>query len=249
MIETDLDQLPSSSGDLAQTVLRWIELWQDAMNQREFTRAAEIVIAAIRRHIIGTEEWRSLGAARFHRDLRVVLNGLRDLSNLCHVVAEDAWLETPHMVERAWDLLHDAEDRLNYSGLELEFRESCLHLVDQAREAIQARFGAGLYTSWEVAFDWAECTVCKLDIRACEHLPGQWYDDQICSIHPIGLRPLAVALVENPRDPRCRIWPWNKREKGPDESGIIVECPIYIIFDPEGPEDGGMVVDLDDLRG
>lgn len=237
----------ADSPNLTKRVLRSIDAWQQAMNAREFERAPEIAIVAIRRHNSARAKWHSFGSGKFHRELRVVLNGLRDLSNLCLIVTQDGWLARPRMVEEAWDRLHDAEARLNYSGLEAEFRTSCLAIVNEARDAIQSRFGTGLYTSWEVTFERTECTICNLDIRSCEHIPGEWYENQVCRIHPVDLRTVAVALVENPRDPRCRIWPWNKRETNPDGTRVIKDIPIFRIFDLDGPADGGTVVNIDAL--
>jgi hypothetical protein len=220
--------------------------WQLSMDEGRFAEAAGIVIEAIRQHSARQVDRCSTRDAKFHRDVRVVLNGLRDLANLSLVAAQDMWLEMPRAVERAWSLAQDAQDRLDYSGLNADLKDYCGGIMTAVLRAIQSRFGSGLYTSWEVLFDRAECTICQADIRGCDHVPGRWYGEQVCQMRAIGLRPVAVALVEHPRDPRCRIWPWDRLEDGP--GGVrVYEVPIYIIFDPEGPEDGGSVIDIREL--
>ena len=67
------------------------------MNTRGNSSAREIAIVAIRRHNSARAKWHSFGSGKFHRELRVVLNGLRDLSNLCLIVTQDGWL-----AGRAW---------------------------------------------------------------------------------------------------------------------------------------------------
>jgi hypothetical protein len=146
-------------------------------------------------------------------------------------------------VEYVWELLFDARDRLvGYAGLNVGFRAYWLNQVRPAFDAIQGKYGNGSYTSWELVLDGLTCSICNSDIRGCNHVPGEWYGEEECKQIPEGGYIRAVAIVENPHDPRCRIWPWD-RKTGENESWM----PVFILFTPEGNEDGGVVVHTDEL--
>jgi hypothetical protein len=223
--------------------------WLSLMDAEDFVAAAELTIAAIQKHCRSVDESASPVVRQFHFGIRVVLNGLRDLANIKIIVGDDRWIASPKSIERVWNLAHDARDRLSgYSGLDSDFLASCLDEIVPLLDTINQRYGNGLYTSWEILWDYLKCSICESDSRGCEHVPGDWYNDRECVLYPEGPHPVAVAIVEHPRDPRCRIWPWLKR-RNESNHFVIEDIPIFIIFKPEGDEDGGDVVDRDELIG
>lgn len=226
-----------------------IHQWLDLMNADQYVPAAELMVEAIRQHCRSTDETAPPVVRKFHFAIRVVFNGLRDLANLKFIVANSCWIESPKAVERVWHLAHDAHDRLSrISGFDADFLTHCLDDLAPILGAIQQRYGDGLYVSWETLFDYLECSICNADTRACDHVPGEWYGDQECVLQAVGMHPRAVALVERPHDLRCRIWPWLKRRS--EGSHLVIEdIPVFIIFNPEGDEDGGQVVDRQELMG
>jgi hypothetical protein len=180
---------------------------------------------------------------RFAVGSRIVLNGLMDIAEVCMIAECSGWLEKPAAVEAVWELIFDGRDRLDgYSGISREFVEFSLAFVEGPFNEIQTRYGHGVYCSWEVTIDSLTCSICDGDVRGCEHESGGWYDGQQCVVKPTGIKPVAIALVENPRDPRCRIWPWCVISRGSDGS-VRYKSLIYCIFQPEGPEEPRSVLD------
>lgn len=105
-----------------------------------------------------------------------------------------------------------------------------------------------MYNSWELDIAGLRCNICARDTRLCDHVAGRWYEGIEC--HGTAYGPFTFvrsAIVSNPDDPRCRIWPWG--EKSTDEPGKrVFTSAIFKLFDPVGEEDGGRVVDLIDLQ-
>lgn len=241
----------SDSAEAIESLSDWanskVHDWLDLMDAEDFVPAAELAIAAIQEHCRRFEQTSPPTVRQFHFGIRVVLNGLRDLANVKIIVGDKRWIDSPRAIERVWLLAHDVRDRLSgYSGLDSDFLAYCLEELAPVFSAIRHRFGNGLYTSWETLFDYLKCSICDSDIRGCHHVPGEWYGGRECVLQPEGLHPSAVALVEHPHDPRCRIWPWLKRRSEGDH--LVVEgIPIFIIFKPEGEEDGGQVIDQQGL--
>jgi hypothetical protein len=220
-----------------------IHQWLSAMECCDFHRAGTIAVEFIREHRDRKLANPTQGYTQFLYGTRIVLNGLRDISNLCIVTQRPDWIEYPGAIEEAWVLAHDAMDRIDgYTGLDAELKSYCAGFVQPVLDSIHGRYGKGVYTSWEMILDGLTCTICGTDIRGCEHIPGEWYASRECRVHPEGGTPSHIALVKNPVDPRCRIWPWLRKGTGP-AGELIYDVPIYIIFNPEGQDDGGGVID------
>lgn len=216
-----------------------INWWRTAIDNRSYRRAAKVAIEGIR------ELCQSSGCqAQLRFDLRVLLNGLRDLANLCAITAHIGWCDNTKAVEKAWRFAHDALARIErYHGIEEEFPDYCLEMIRPFFETVKKRFGHGIYTSWEVLYDGLICTICELDTRECAHVAGRWYGDRLCQNMAKHTNMTGVAIVDNPRDPRCRIWPWQRVK----DEYVYEHVPIYIEFAIEGEEDGGSSVNVAEL--
>ena len=154
-------------------------------------------------------------------------------------------MKIPNAVELAWDYAHDARDRLIRNlKLNEEYVEEITKRIEYVLNSIGEQYGEGMYNSWEVKFSNVVCTICQQDIRGCDHIPGHWYDDMQCRYKADKLELVASAIVDNPRDPRCRIWPWKIEKK----DGVIFDVPMFKLFELAGHNnDAGEVVDTDSL--
>lgn len=223
---------------------RWLELMQKSL----FQAAGELAVGALHELCRRNLKSEPVSYRRFHHEARVVFNGLRDLSNLKLLTSLTDWWRLSQAVEHAWSLALDAEDRLSGCGsLSQEFRNDCALIWNSVYDVVRKHYGPGIYTSWEIVFDRLTCSVCKQDIRGCNHRPGRWYGDEQCKAHVDGGTPRAVAVVDHPSDRRCRIWPWLQRgEEG--EFIVLKNVPIFVVFTPEGSDDGGEVLDMNELQ-
>lgn len=217
--------------------------WHSAIEAGSFSEAGEAIIRGIRRTHQSHSDLAIASPEVMYR-VRLALNALRDVANLELIMANSSWISYPKAVVAAWQLSHDANERLRCLGnIDSDTRSKCLNAIRRVWTSIQERYGEGLYNSCEFVFDSLVCTICKSDLRGCDHIPGRWYEDQLCQGRAEGIELVASSLVRNPRDPRCRIWPWQW-----DESlSVFHNILMYSAFEPDGEESGGNVVDVDKL--
>jgi hypothetical protein len=167
----------------------------------------------------------------------MLFNGLLDYANLRSVLTVKGWYRKRRVTELAWDLAHDAEDRLFGKGIDFteDFAEYLRKGIEHVKHVIQEYYGEGNYISPEIVSDYLSCTVCGVDIRRCNHIPGRIYDGKRCQLSPKGnLSVRCVAIVKNPTDPRCRIWPWNVDDTGDSEFGSMSDLRLMGVTDIEG---------------
>jgi hypothetical protein len=229
------DPGPSISQRAEDDAIRWASL----VEGEDFASAAKLAVDKI----CDTVREVASSAPEQREELywvRVLFNGLRDVANLLACIHRDDWIRTPYAVERAWTLAHDSKERLSSLTLTQEFKTFCLSPVSGTIAAVNERYGAGLYTSWEVEIGALICTICGIDSRSCVHIPGEWYEGVLCRQRVDDIKPVAIAIVDEPRDMRCRAWPWNSDAK----NARWHDMPIFLNFDLEGPDDGGQVLDL-----
>jgi hypothetical protein len=212
------------------------------MEAGRFAKAGELAIADARRlHQL------SLGApaehARYIYGLRAFTNGLRDLANIRLITEHNGWIEIPLAVEAAWELIHDAGERIfGFDNLDLEFQKYCREQLESVRDSINDRYGPGVYCSWAVVNDSVNCTICNADFRECDHVAGEWYNGEQCLQRPEGGHIQHIAIVDNPEDYRCRFWPWRA-----ESDGLTHRVMVCTAFSVEGDESGGRIINLDQL--
>jgi hypothetical protein len=216
---------------------------------RNFEKAAKTAIAHIK-YCSRYRQSSQIGEVKSICTMSVILfNGLRDLANLLAIKTVQDWYCKRGATELAWELAHDAEERLNRCGFRLEesFTNFVHSQLEHVKKIVRHRYGEGLFVSPEIASDSVICTVCEDDFRTCDHLPGHFYDGKKCQLRPFGnLTVLRVSIVANPTDPRCRLWPWNK---GPEEDDhfSLVNVRLMGAFSLEGDDDLEHIVDLVEL--
>lgn len=224
-----------------------VDDWKTKYDADDFVGAAAVAKAAIA-EICDRAAAASGEFTQVYYGLRILLNVLRDIANLEILTSHEVWLKVPKAVEKVWDLAQDTKKRLSVidpESVRPEFLEFCKLRACDAIDEILNRYGEGIYCSWEMEFDGLQCSLCDSDIRGCDHVPGRWYGESLCHCTPIGGTIVATALVHNPADLRCRIWPWMWGDS--DGKGRVFNAPIYMIYDEAGDEDGGWVAQHEDV--
>jgi len=183
-------------------------------------------------------------------EARILFHGLRDLANIARITSVPKWDRHPIAVEEVWCLAIDAEERVAATALALrdEYREWLKGIAAAAMQAIIARYGDGPYLSVGLSAEKYLCTVCGEDYRGCSHERGIWYDGVLCRRRMIGVKRRETSVVDNPKDRRCRIWPWNtEKSSEPGESmRFVARC--MSMFELAGNDgETGKVVNLAEL--
>lgn len=205
--------------------------WFKAACRFQYSRARKIAVETRdllereRRH--ARREWDRI----YRYGGSILFSGLRDFIDVQISSEIDNWIRKPEIVESTWDLLHDAEARISGCHLCLsdEVRNFLLTRLHDKRVMINMTYGPGSYVSPGHTLSALICSLCKEDIRACDHVPGNLYDGYPCTVSPVIGGIDHVAIVENPEDPRCRIWPWHV-EQGDEEGRRKVRVTILRAF-------------------
>jgi hypothetical protein len=217
---------------------KWLRAWDGG----DYRRAAVVAQRALKRSHTKSCALAADSELETYA-LQIFFSALRDVANLKLLSSVDEWLRIPTAVEVAWDLAHDAQERLQrHGGITQEFRKILCECIDKVIVDVNHVYGKGLYCSIEYVADAYDCTICGQDTRFCDHVTGHWYGNAICRSVPRNLVVEAVALVESPRNPRCRIWPWTMNPKKSSFWARILQVSLV----ENGPSDGGTVLDLAD---
>ncbi|MCG3180146.1 MAG: hypothetical protein BIFFINMI_02501 [Phycisphaerae bacterium] len=151
----------------------------------------------------------------------ILFRGLADCVHAAHVTARVGWIQSPKVVEEVWQVLWDAKERISYAmaGCTHAFPQWCLERIDAVINHIKESFGDGPYVSPEIVCKQLRCSICGQDMRSCTHLPGSIYQGRLCVGIPGEFETIRfVSMVDDPKDPRCRVWPWNVEA---DDNGTI----------------------------
>lgn len=148
--------------------------------------------------------------------LLVLFKALQDYIRLCYLTEDKLWYKQHKLIEKIWSKKCDCSDRLEtildcYSG---EIVDKVLVFLSKLEEVFKKEFGDGLYNSIGLTVDKLLCSICGKDTRGCEHLYGRLYDGKICRYKPLNIQIDHVSLVINPKDKRCRVWPWQVKKDG-----------------------------------
>jgi len=162
----------------------------------------------------------------------ILFRGLESFINLKEKTNSSIWFKNTKLVENLWVELCDCKDRFGYSAkyLSCDELEWVLLQITYLEKNFVYHFGKGVYSSSAIRAKKIECSICGKDLRSCEHINGGIYDGKMCTGFATNITHVDhVAIVENPADPRCRLWPWNK-EKGDDSSLKITEATVLTFF-------------------
>lgn len=156
--------------------------------------------------------------------LAIIFKGLQEFSFLLNFINSENWHTNTDKLEYYWCKVFDSKDRLNYtkSYCKSPIIDSVIREIIDIENHFNDIFGKGLYSSPEIVMDKFICNICNIDTRGCLHIEGNIYGSKICRYKAVNPRLRAVALVEKPRDPRCRIWSWNLKEDNTLETAVLV---------------------------
>lgn len=158
----------------------------------------------------------------------VFIRGVIDYIFLAERVSVPGWNQDRGLVATVWKRLWDCNDRIKACNFnrQLHLTQLILNLLSMLKKFYRENYGPGIYVSPETKVKYRECSICGRNIKECAHIPGRVYSGLPCRQICRDLEGLSVSLVDNPEDPRCRIWPWNCNE----ETRIISKIPVLIPF-------------------
>ena len=211
------------------------------IQSRKYNLASEIATNKIQlcKKIINEDDIENSAIKNISLLFGICFKALEELAEIGSIVLSKNWISYPKKVQRVWYLLQNCKDRLGYALSPLNFPDDKINfIIDFIQDIeiqIEAMYGKGLYNSPEVIIEECVCSICNQDPRSCPHVENQIYDGKICRIVVTKMKKGShVASTQNPKDKRCRIWPWNFKENLEDGGLIIENVPIIISFRIDG---------------
>jgi hypothetical protein len=206
--------LSNNSIEFKAILLEFIEIWFGLTLGNQYKQAEKICTDFITEY----------GSAFKMLTLRVVsdeynllficlifVKGLQDYNQLLVMTENVDWHQDCSTVELSWIKLCDCRERIKYSSqcFKGQIIEEITKKLDDLEDFYPNAFEETNYISSGIIVDKYLCNICSEDVRSCCHINGNLYGGKICNYKPINPRFDHVALVKVPKDPRCRIWPWN----------------------------------------
>lgn len=156
--------------------------------------------------------------------LGILFRGLIDFIDLMKTTLSKDWTVNHPLVEEVWTKMWDCKQRIEYvtNYYDIEVLSWVLEEINNLEKTFLDALGPGYYFSTEILAKKEMCNICNSDYRSCEHISGNIYEGVICATKPQNFQLKSVSIVENPADPRCRIWPWQIEEGGKITKGHIL---------------------------
>lgn len=146
------------------------------------------------------------------RVLGILFAAIHDYCCLKRIYVENGFLQNALLVEKAWFEYCNCIERLEVVQNFMPSISKAPFFDDLAtfEHLINSSFGKGVYLSPEVEIAEMSCNICDDSSESCPHINGRLYDGKICKSLVSKVEDIPkVAIVDNPRDKRNRIWPWN----------------------------------------
>jgi len=193
--------------------------WRNLMFTKKFSLANKLCHEFIQKNKKELNKYKySNSEKKYYKlwRLLILFKTMQDYTELSQLTQDIMWHKEYKITEKIWDKKCDCTDRINTildccSGVIID---EILIFLSTLEEIFENEFGCGLYASPGFIIDKFVCSICLQDTRACTHINGRLYDGKICKNKPLHLQLDHISAVVNPKDKRCRIWPWNKKEDG-----------------------------------
>ena len=156
--------------------------------------------------------------------LGILCRGLEDYNDLSELTSFKDWESETKQIEKIWTKMWDCIERIEYASGHLtnaEVLTSLLRTVYQLKSWFMEEYGHGFYSSPEILIKRELCSICKRNIKVCEHISGAIYGGIRCVSEPKDIELKRISIVEFPEDPRCRIWPWHLQEDNTIQTSVL----------------------------
>jgi hypothetical protein len=156
---------------------------------------------------------------KFNNDVFILCIALKcflDYIELSEMIIDPNWINDNKLTEKIWKKYLDCSERYYYISKCMQIIEldNIGHNLEKIEKVFEINHGKGLYASPEFILKNEKCNICNLGVLECDHERGKLYNGKICRGIPELASLKSIAIVEDPKDKRCRLWKWNKNEDG-----------------------------------
>lgn len=144
----------------------------------------------------------------------VFFKSIEDFTDIAILTEKPEWFSKNEEIELVWNKMWNCRERLNFTKKKLrgnvsDYLEEQLNVLEKY---FLHQFGQGLYSSPIIQMKGMSCNICQNNFKFCEHKKEEIYNGEICLPKPISPEIISSDLVRVPKDPRCRLWPWQMKE-------------------------------------
>jgi len=196
--------------------------WLDELGNRHITdarRVAAKAVTALKNHLLAKPAGWSDSDLDIAFAAAVLFRSIHDFTFLVEETIYPEWVSDHDKVERIWCRFCNCRERFEFAqGLaQGPIVDQLSRFLAEIERAFVSTYGHGTYISLTLVIDELVCSICDCDLRGCEHSPGNLYAGRLCRgvARRIRFRESGNvgSLVQVPRDPRCRVWPWQAKNR------------------------------------
>lgn len=192
--------------------------WLNHFTERNFDKAKEIAD-------INTENLKQIVIKRSLGDTNDLYNSFTIFSIFFKILSEfsemavltkekNDWFNENKNIEEVWNLMWNCRQRLDF--VTKYFSGNITDYLYERLNSLEKFFiqlvGEGIYTSPVIEMEGLICNICGENYKRCNHERHDIFNGVICEPIPIKPKLITADLVQVPKDPRCRVWPWQMKE-------------------------------------
>lgn len=196
--------------------------WLNALNNQHVSQVKHIAanaVADLKSHLLAKPTQWSESELNQGFMAAMLLRSIYDFALLVEETVQPGWVSNHFKVMKIWYRFCNCRERFDFAQgfCQGPIVDHVLKFLTETEQTFLANFGPGTFFSPTLVIDDLICSICERDIRGCEHLSGTLYNGKLCQGVARKFRfkenGNVGSLVSVPRDPRCRIWPWQANEK------------------------------------
>jgi hypothetical protein len=195
--------------------------WLNALANQHYSQVKPITaqgVADLKSHLLAKPAHWSESELNQAFMAAMLLRSIYDFAFLVEETIRPGWVSDHDKVKEIWHRFCDCRERFDFAQgfCQGPIVDHVSRFLTETERTFLTNFGPGTYFSPTLVIDELTCSICNRDLRGCEHLSGKLYGGKLCRGVARKFRLQengnVGSLVSVPRDPRCRIWPWQANE-------------------------------------
>jgi hypothetical protein len=187
--------------------------WLERLTAKDFEKAkviADLNTEKLKQIVINRHLGKKHDLYNSFTTFSIFFKVLSEFTEIAILTKNEEWYNENKTVESVWNLMWNCRQRLDFIKKHYEgnITEYLSERIDSLEKLFLQLVGEGVYSSPVIEMKGLQCNICFENFRRCSHERQYIYNGIICNPIPIAPKILTSDLVQVPKDPRCRLWPW-----------------------------------------
>ena len=191
--------------------------WLNQLTSKRFDNAknvAENTLEKLKKIVVNRELGEKHELYNSFTTFSIFFKVLSEFTEIAILTKDKDWFQDNKIVEYVWTLMWNCRQRLDF--VTKRFNGNITDYLNKRIDSLEKLFlnlvGEGIYSSPVIEMKGLKCNICLDNFKRCDHERQEIYNGIICSPIPIEAQLISSDLVRVPKDPRCRLWPWQMKE-------------------------------------